>query len=175
MKAVIVLVMHGAPPNDFPERDLAELFGLQARLKHATEVEHAALERRELALNAKMRSWPRTFHNDPFYFGSQELATHLSNATGFEVIVGFNEFCAPSLEDALDQATRRGAEKVIVVTPMMTCGGEHSEVDIPAAVEIAQARHPEIPILYVWPFKVSEVADFLAAQITSFILHTDAR
>ena len=26
MKAIIVLVMHGVPPNNFPERELAELF-----------------------------------------------------------------------------------------------------------------------------------------------------
>jgi sirohydrochlorin ferrochelatase len=52
---------------------------------------------------------------------------------------------------------------------MMTRGGEHSEVDIPRAVQTAQAQHPEIPILYLWPFKVSEVANFLAAQIAHLI------
>jgi sirohydrochlorin cobaltochelatase len=169
MKAVLVLVMHGAPPNDFPERDVAELFGLQARLKSATRVERAALERRRLELDAKMRAWPRTAQNDPFYAGSQELAEHVSRTTGCEVIVGFNEFCAPSLDDALNQAIARGAEKVIVITPMMTRGGEHAEVDIPAAVQTAQSQHPETPILYVWPFKVSDVASFLAAQIVNLI------
>jgi sirohydrochlorin cobaltochelatase len=169
MKAIIVLVMHGVPPNNFPEHDMAELFGLQARLKRATGVERVALERRHLELDAKMRAWPRTAQNDPFYAGSQALAANLSRATGCEVIVGFNEFCAPSLDDALNQAIAREAEKVIVITPMMTRGGEHSEVDIPAAVQAAQTQHPEIPILYVWPFKVSEVASFLAEQIANFI------
>ncbi|MGD0329514.1 MAG: CbiX/SirB N-terminal domain-containing protein [Nitrososphaeria archaeon] len=116
-----------------------------------------------------MRAWPRTAQNDPFYVGSQELAAHLSEATGCEVILGFNEFCAPSLDDALSRAVARGAEKVIVVTPMMTRGGEHAEVDIPAAVKTAQAQHPEIPITYAWPFRVSEVASFLAAQITGLL------
>jgi sirohydrochlorin cobaltochelatase len=169
MKVIIVLVMHGVPPNNFPENDMAELFGLQARLKHATGAERLALERRLLELDAKMRKWPRTAQNDPFYAGSQELAANLSRTTGFEVIVGFNEFCAPSLEDALNEAIAKEAEKVIVITPMMTRGGEHSEVDIPAAVQTVQAKHPEIPILYVWPFKVSEVANFLAAQIANVI------
>jgi sirohydrochlorin cobaltochelatase len=161
--------MHGAPPNDFPEHDMAELFGLQARLKGATGAERVALERRRLELDAKMRAWPRTPQNDPFYAGSQELAAHIRRATGCEVIVGFNEFCSPSLEEALNQAIAREAEKVIVITPMMTRGGEHSEVDIPAAVQTAQAQHPETPILYAWPFKVSEVANFLAAQILNLI------
>jgi sirohydrochlorin cobaltochelatase len=169
MKAIIVLVMHGVPPNDFPERETTELFSLNARVGGAAGVERAALERRRLELDVKMRAWPRTAQNDPFYASSQELGAHLSEETGFEVIVGFNEFCAPSLDDALSHAIARGAEKVIVVTPMMTRGGEHAEVEIPAAIQTAQAQHPEIPITYAWPFRVSEVASFLAAQIAPFI------
>jgi sirohydrochlorin cobaltochelatase len=169
MKTIVVLVMHGAPPTDFPERDMAELFGLQTRLKGVHGVESTALERRRLELDAKIRAWPRTAQNDPFYAGSLELAAHVSRATGCEVIVGFNEFCAPSLEDALDQAIARKAEKVVVITPMMTRGGEHAEVDIPAAVQAAQVQHPETPVIYAWPFKVSEVANFLATQIANLI------
>ena len=169
MKAVIVLVMHGAPPNDFPEREMAELFSLDARVGGVAGVKRVELERRRLELDAKMRAWPRTAQNDPFYAGSQELAAHLSEATGCEVIVGFNEFCAPSLNEALSHAIARGAEKIIVVTPMMTRGGEHAEVGIPAAVKTAQAQHPEIPIIYAWPFRVSEVASFLATQIAGLL------
>ena len=83
--------------------------------------------------------------------------------------MGFNEFCAPSLDDTFSKATARGAEKVIVVTPMMTRGGEHAEVDIPRAVEAAQARYPKIPIIYAWPFRVSDVASFLATQIVNLL------
>ncbi len=169
MKTVIVLAMHGVPPNDFPERETAELFSLQTRAKGASGVERLALERRHQELEAKMRAWPRTAQNDPFYIASQELATHLSEATGCEVIVGFNEFCAPSLDDTLSKATERGTDKVIVVTPMMTRGGEHAEVDIPRAVEAAQARNPKIPIIYAWPFRVSDVASFLATQIVNLL------
>jgi sirohydrochlorin cobaltochelatase len=169
MKAIIVLVMHGVPPNNFPKREMAELFSLNARVGGVAGVERVALERRRLELDAKMRAWPRTAQNDPFYAGSQELGAHLSEVTGCEVILGFNEFCAPSLDDALSQAIARGAEKVIVVTPMMTRGGEHAEVDIPAAVKTAQAQHPETPIIYAWPFRVSEVASFLAKQIEALL------
>ena len=100
---------------------------------------------------------------------AQRTLAHLSEATGCEVIVGFNEFCAPSVDDALSHAIARRAEKVIVVTPMMTRGGEHAEVEIPTAVKTAQAQHPEIPIIYAWPFGVSEVASFLAAQIARLV------
>lgn len=165
MKPVIVLAMHGAPPNDFPRREAMELFSLHSRLEHAAESERATLARRHEELEAKMRAWPRTPENDPFHAGSMELANELSCATCMEVILGFNEFCAPSLDEAFDLAANRGAERVIVVTPMMTRGGEHSEVDIPTAVERARDRYPRIAIDYIWPLDMVQVALFLASQI----------
>lgn len=169
MKTTIVLAMHGTPPDDFPPRETGELFGLHMRLEHATEGERTALEHRYAELDAKMRAWPRTAQNDPFYAGSQELAEHLRRVSGCEVIVGFNEFCAPSLDEALSHAAGEEAHQVIVITPMMTRGGEHSEVDIPAVVRRAQERYPETQFLYAWPFEASEVAQFLAAQIGRFV------
>lgn len=58
--------------------------------------------------------------------------------------------------------------KIIVVTPMMTRGGEHSEVDIPAMIKRAEARYPSVAIDYIWPFDPAQVARFLAAQIAHF-------
>lgn len=139
MSSIIVLAMHGMPPRDLPQRELAELFGLHARLEHP--------------------------ENDPFFAGSMELADHLHRATGVGVVVGFNEFCAPSLDEALDEAASRGAGRITVLTPMMTRGGEHSEIDIPAAIRRAQDRHPGTRIDYVWPFDPAAVAEFLAAQM----------
>jgi sirohydrochlorin ferrochelatase len=51
----------------------------------------------------------------------------------------------------------------------MTRGGEHSEVDIPAAIERARARHPGVAFVYVWPFETAAVARFLAAQVGQLI------
>jgi sirohydrochlorin cobaltochelatase len=164
MNTVIVLAMHGAPPSDFPPHEMAELMGLHARLEHAGGPQREALERRHAELDARMRAWPRTEQNDPFWAGSQELAGYLRQATGLEVILGFNEFCAPALDEALDQAAAR-AGSVTVVTPMMTRGGEHSEIDIPAAIERARQRHPRLTVRYAWPFDPGAVAQFLAAQI----------
>jgi sirohydrochlorin cobaltochelatase len=157
--------MHGAPPNDFPKREMAEFFDLHARHEHAAGPERAAQARRYAELHAEMRAWPRTVQNDPFWAASKELSAHLSQATGCEVVVGFNEFCAPDVDEALEQAVAKGAERVIVITPMMTPGGEHAAVDIPAAIRHAQDRHPEVPIAYAWPFEVSRVARFLADQM----------
>jgi sirohydrochlorin cobaltochelatase len=165
MKAVIVLAMHGAPPLDFPKEELAEFYNLGARLAHAYRAGPAPAQRRYLELEAKIRTWPRTERNDPFYAGSRELAVQLRRASGRKVVLGFNEFCAPSLEEALDQAAGQGAERIIVVTPMMTRGGGHSEKDIPEAVEQAQRRHPAEKFVYVWPLPVADVAAFLNVQV----------
>lgn len=169
MRTIIVLAMHGAPPADFPRREMGEFFSLHARLGHTTGAEGAELERRYAELHAKMRSWPRSAQNDRFWAASHELAGHLGRATGSEVIVGFNEFCGPDLDAALEQAVAQGAERVIVVTPMMTRGGEHAEVDIPAALQRAQERHPAILMRYVWPFDFAQVAQFLAEQISQAV------
>jgi sirohydrochlorin cobaltochelatase len=169
MKAVIVLAMHGAPPIDFPEEELAEFATLHARLTHARGAGPAAAGRRFVELEAKVRTWPRTARNDPFYAGSQELAVQLRRASGRKVIVGFNEFSAPSLDEALDQAAGQGAEKIIIVTPMMTRGGEHAERDIPEAVERARKRHPAMNFVYVWPFPSSDVAAFLTSEVNRVI------
>jgi len=165
----IVLAMHGMPPNDFPADEMAELFGLHAQLAHAGEAERAALERRHAELETKMQMWPRTANNDPFYAGSQELAVHLGEITGHKVIVGFNEFCAPGIGEALDDAVAQDAARIMVITPMMTRGGEHAEADIPRTVQGARQRHPHIPIVYAWPFEVTEVAQFLATQVARFV------
>jgi len=163
MAPILVLASHGSPPHDFPRPELGEFFALHGRLEQAQGPERQALEGRHDELHAQMRAWPRTAQNDPFWAASLELARELAGATGVEVVVGFGEFCGPSLDEALDQAAAKSS-RVVVVTPMMTRGGEHAERDIPAAIRRAEGRHPGCTFLYAWPFNVSEIARFLAAQ-----------
>jgi sirohydrochlorin cobaltochelatase len=167
MKTILVLAMHGAPPNDFPKDELSELMGLHHRLEHASGADQVELQRRYTVLNNKVCYWPRTPQNDPFYTGSIALAKQLEIASKLPVILGFNEFCAPSMDEALEQAASK-AEVILVVTPMMTRGGEHSEKDIPASVRRAQELYPDMKIQYIWPFDSSDVARFLAAQVKRF-------
>lgn len=169
METTIVLAMHGAPPNDFPRPELGEFFGLHHRLQQGGGPERAALQERYAELEARMRAWPRSAQNDPYHAAAHALAAQLRLAAGHEVIVAFNEFCSPTLDDALDQAAARGSKRIVVVTPMMTRGGGHSEEDIPAAVRRAQERHPDAQVLYAWPFEVEEIAQFLSVQMRRFL------
>jgi sirohydrochlorin cobaltochelatase len=168
-KAVIVLAMHGSLPLDFPEAEMAEFMGLHSQLGHKWGPEAGAQNLRYDVLDAKMRAWPRTGQNDPFYAGSQELAKRLRQESGLEVIIGFNEFCAPTLDEALERAAAREASKIVVLTPMMTRGGEHSAVDIPEAIRRAQQKFPAQKIIYAWPFATEDVARFLSTQVTRFL------
>ena len=70
----VVLAMHGAPPRDFPRREMAEWFELHGRLEHAGGAERAALEQRFAELDERMRAWPRTAENDPFHASSLKMA-----------------------------------------------------------------------------------------------------
>jgi len=168
MKAVVVLAMHGSPPLDFPKDELAEFFTLHARFEHAPAPGGSPGSRRFRELEGKMRRWPRSAANDPFFAGSERLAAEIRKASGLEIILGFNEFCAPALDEALDRAAEKNPEKILVITPMMTPGGEHSERDIPAAIERARKRHPGMTFVYAWPFPPEGVAAFLASELAKF-------
>ncbi len=163
-ETVIVLAMHGEPPEDFPKDEFGEFFRLHAQVEMG-RLQDPQRRERYAELDARIRNWPRTAENDPFYAGSQAMADQLRKATGKEVIVGFNEFCGPSIDEALEQAVARKVAKVIIITPMMTPGGGHSEIEIPALAKRARERHPDISIVYAWPFNLSKVAQFLAEQI----------
>jgi sirohydrochlorin cobaltochelatase len=157
--------MHGAPPKDYPSSDLIEFFKLHMALEHSASGIPQAMREKHDTLDIQIRSWPRTAENDPFWDASYNLAKELSKITGYEVIVGFNEFCSPSIEDALKQAADAGSDEIIVITPMMTPGGEHSEDDIPQSIERVKKIHPHVSIRYAWPFDRTAVASFLSQQL----------
>lgn len=163
----IILAMHGSPPNDYSSSDLMEFFRLHMALEHGAEGFPQAMHHKHDELDSKIRQWPRTAENDPFWEASHKLAEELSKVTGNDVVVGFNEFCSPSIEESLEKAVMSGADDVVVITPMMTPGGEHSENDIPQSIARAKERHPHVSFRYAWPFELATVASFLAEQISN--------
>src|SRR5512133_1965122 len=161
----IVLAMHGAPPKDIPAPAMREFHGLHARLEHGDANVSDALKHRAEMLERKMRAWPRDAGNDPFWAASQEIGRHLAEMTGSRVVVGFNEFCGPGLDDALAAAAEGKPGLVVVITPMLTRGGGHAEADIPAAIARAQAAFADVPFVYAWPHDMRDVARFLADRL----------
>ncbi len=169
MKTALVLTMHGAPPRDFPRHELGEFFILHMQMENSPRSLDDSQRERYGELNHRMRSWPRTAANDPFFASSQEMARRLSAETGLETLVCFNEFCDPSLSDAVRAAVSAGAQRIVVVTPMMTGGGDHSEIEIPAEIDHLRKEFPQVDMVYAWPFDPDAITGLLANQVRRFI------
>ncbi|WP_437573936.1 sirohydrochlorin chelatase [Sorangium sp. So ce887] len=162
MKRAVILVGHGAPAADCPRELVTRLKALEGR----RAASGAAPGPEEIELDARVRAWPRTPESDPYRAGIERLAAELAPLLGgAELLVAYNEFCAPTLAEAVATAIQRGAAEIAVVPSMLTPGGVHAEVEIPEAIARLRAEHPSVTLRYAWPFDLPEVARLLAAQL----------
>ena len=161
----VILVGHGGIPRDLPRDLLTKLKALEAK-RRATGSEPT---REEIDLETRIRRWPRTPATDPYQAGLEALAAHLKPAlNGASFAIAYNEFCAPTVEEAVESMMGTGVTTITVVPSMLTPGGSHSEIEIPESLERLRAKHPGIAIRYAWPFDLKEVASMLAAQLRRF-------
>ncbi|HJU05940.1 MAG TPA: CbiX/SirB N-terminal domain-containing protein [Nitrospiraceae bacterium] len=161
----VILVGHGGVPRDFPRDLLTRLKSLEAK-RRATGSEQTD---EEIELETRIRRWPRTPATDPYKAGLEALAAHLKPALNGPVFaIAYNEFCAPTVEEAVEDLIRRGATLITVVPSMLTPGGSHSEIEIPESLERLHIQHPTIELRYAWPFDLTQVAAMLAAQLRRF-------
>lgn len=160
--SVVILVGHGAPPSDFPRDEISKLKALEGR-RRATGAPMSAEER---ALDEKIRHWPRTDATDPYRAGMTKLAAALAaEVAPRRLVVAYNEFCAPSLDDAIREEAARGATRIDVVPSMLTPGGVHSEVEIPETIAAMLSELPHLIIRYAWPFDMAAVARLLCGHL----------
>lgn len=158
----VVLVGHGGVPRDCPRELVQRLKALEARRRGSGEPPGEE----ERALDRRIRGWPRTPETDPYGAGMARVADALRPLLGAtELVVAFNEFCTPSLAEAVADLVARGLRRIAVVPSMLTPGGVHSEIDIPEEIAELRTRHPEADIRYAWPFDLDAVAELLASQV----------
>lgn len=160
---MIVIAAHGAPPTDYPPRKIGMMMALEFMGKRI-----GVLRAMHDSLDRQVRSWTRTPSNDPYKNGVDALAEKIAAQTGCPVIAGYNEFCLPTIPQAIDQAIAQGATQVIVATTMLTRGGEHSEIEIREIVNEAKAKHSGVTIVYAWPLELERVAKLFADEIARF-------
>lgn len=161
----VVLVGHGGIPKDCPSELVTRLKRLEAQRRAAKALPTAE----ELDLDAKIRRWPRTKDTDPYKSGLEALAHEFKpQLNGALFAVAYNEFCAPTLEEAVEELMSKGARDITVVTTMFTPGGSHSEIEIPEILDELRRLHPEVSLRYAWPFDLSQMAGVLADQVKRF-------
>lgn len=163
-RTALVLIGHGAPATDCPLQFVGELMSLEWRARRVGF--DAALDRRAAELDATIRNWPRHAENDPYKAGLERLADALRPLVPTALFaIGYNEFCRPTIAEAIEAVIRQGAARVLVIPSMLTPGGLHSERDIPQALDAARRAHPDVAIDYLWPFDLARVAALMASHV----------
>jgi sirohydrochlorin cobaltochelatase len=153
------LVGHGGIPSDCPRELVTEFKRLEAAGRGKPSKELAEADR-------KLRRWPRTARTDPYKAGLEAVAEALRRRLpAHGVLEAYNEYCAPSLEEAFENAVRGRAFQVTVISTMFTRGGLHSESEIPGILARLRRRYPKITARYTWPFDLDAVARFMAAEV----------
>jgi sirohydrochlorin cobaltochelatase len=162
----IVLVGHGGIAKDCPLELVTKLKRLESQRRAAGTL--PTTEEKEL--DGRIRRWPRTAANDPYRIGLEAVGAALRPLLdGALFALAFNEFCAPSVEESIEDLIEQGATHITVTTTMFTPGGAHSEVEIPEILRGMRAKHPRVVIQYAWPFDASRIAHVLNEQIRRFM------
>lgn len=163
IKEAVILIGHGSAATDTPRPLVGELKRLETERQARREL---TMSPREAELDKQVREWPRTPQNDAYKAGVDEIAAALApKLGGRKLVTAYNEFCAPSVEDALDGLVREGYTRITLISTMYTRGGIHAECEIPGIVTEARKKHPGVTIEYAWPFDAGFLADFLVAQL----------
>ena len=161
----VVLVGHGGIPKDYPSALVTKLKRLEVQ-RRATGT---PMSEEEVELDTKIRQWPRTAETDPYQAGLEKLGSHMQPLlNGAQFAIAYNEFCGPTLEQAVEQLIHSGVMDIIVVSTMFTPGGSHSEYEIPEEMAELRKKYPPVVLNYAWPFELGKVAEMLRDHIKQF-------
>ena len=161
----VVLVGHGGIPKDCPGELVTKLKRLEAQRRAAGN----PMSHEEHELDQKIRRWPRTPETDPYQAGLESLAARLKPLLhGARFSTAYNEFCTPTLGEAIEQQIADGATDVTVISTMFTPGGSHSEYEIPEEMAELRRNHPGVTLTYAWPFDLDKVAEMLCEHLGRF-------
>ena len=161
----VILVGHGGIPKGCP----GELVTKLKRLEGQRRAAGTPMSAEEREVDTKIRQWPRTPETDPYQSGLEAVAAQLrANLGDVLFAVAYNEFCAPTLEESVEELIENGATHITVATTMFTPGGSHSEIEIPEILDHLRPQYPGVELRYAWPFDLQQVAKTLADQVRRF-------
>lgn len=161
----VVLVGHGGIPKDYPQDLVTKLKRLEAQRRSSG----SPISQEELELDTKIRTWPRNAKTDPYQAGLESLAAHVKPLLdGAQFALAYNEFCGPTLSEAVEGLIRKGATKIIIVSTMFTPGGSHAEFEIPEELQELRVRHSGVTLNYAWPYDLDQIARMLIEHLQKF-------
>ncbi len=161
-KRGVILVGHGGIPMDCPR----ELVMRPKRLEGQRREAGGPVSSEERELDHRIRHWRRTPQTDPYQPGLEGLAAALKPLlNGALFAIAYNEYCAPTLPEAVQDLIQQGASDITVITTMVTPGGAHAEIEIPELLAQLRRLHAGVTLHYAWPFDLDSVARMLANQI----------
>ena len=147
----VIIIAHGDVPLDYFEKE------------NMTMAEEHIEKWSEM-----VREWPRNEINDPLSHDTKILEKYIMKKGGYPIFeIGNLEFASPTLEEALENVIKKGAQRVIFIggTGFMD-RSSHSLIDIPEAIEKLRKIHPSIEMNYIKP-NIELVCTELAHMITS--------
>ena len=158
----VVLVGHGGVPRDYPRERLREMRRLEERRRSTG----APPSPEESALEAELRHWPRTPNNDPYQAGLNRLAAQLQpRLEPARLVLAYNEFCAPTVGEAVRALAAEGVTDIVAMPSMLTPGGVHAEIEIPEIINTLRAELPHLSLRYAWPFAEEHLASFFVEHL----------
>ena len=165
LRRAVVLVGHGGVPRDYPRERLMQLRALETRRRAGG----SPPSQEEMALERELRHWPRTPANDPYQAGLKSLAAHLRpRLEPARLVLAYNEFCAPTVAEAIRTLAAERITDIVAVPSMFTPGGVHAEIEIPQTINEIRAELPHLRLHYAWPFTGEHLASFFVEHLRQF-------
>jgi sirohydrochlorin cobaltochelatase len=164
-RRAVVLVGHGGVPRDYPRDRLMQLRALETQRRASG----SPPSQEEAALEHELRHWPRTPSNDPYQAGLKSLAAHLRpRLEPVRLVLAYNEFCAPTVAEAIRTLAAEGVIDIVAIPSMSTPGGVHAEIEIPQTIDELRAELPHLRLQYAWPFAGEHLAAFFVEHLRQF-------
>lgn len=102
--------------------------------------------------------------------GAEEFLTfakRLAARLARPIYPGFLELAEPPIVAAIDEAIQAGAERILAV-PWLLLGAGHVKNDLPAAIQVARQRYPQVSMRYGTPIAVQpEILSILGDRLAA--------
>jgi sirohydrochlorin ferrochelatase len=95
-----------------------------------------------------------------------EIAAMTKEMAGFDIVeVSFRENHSPNIQDGIDACVARGAGRILLV-PYFLYMGAHVLQDLPAEIEEAKLRHPDVEMAMGKPLGIHrKLAEIVVERI----------